>query len=127
MTTRASRWRAFAMAASALGCCLALAVACDRSSPTEPEQQPAWLGALIAQIQSEPVTSPPSSIVRYRYRGDLVYFRPARCCDFPSVLYDTQGVVACNPDGGLAGGVDSRCADFFTARSEETLIWRDVR
>ena len=107
--------------------CAALALACNGSSPTEPARQPNWLGALIAQIESEPVTSPPSSIVRYRYRGDMVYFRPARCCDFPSVLYDAQGAVVCNPDGGLAGGGDARCADFFAARSDGMLVWQDDR
>jgi hypothetical protein len=43
------------------------------------------------------------------------------------VLYDAQGAAICNPDGGLAGGVDARCADFFSARSEETLVWQDGR
>lgn len=127
MTTQDPRWRPLAVAALFFGCALGLVLGCSRSSPTEPKQRPTWLNALIAQMQSEPVTSPPSSIVRYRYRGDFVYFRPARCCDFPSVLYDTQGAVVCNPDGGLAGGGDERCADFFTARREETLIWRDSR
>ena len=114
--------------AFSLGCAaLALALSCEQSSPTEPARQPVWLAALISQIQSEPVTSPPSSIVRYRYRGEMVYFRPARCCDFPSVLYDPQGAVVCNPDGGLAGGVDPRCADFLSARSDEMLVWQDSR
>jgi len=132
MTRQASRPRALAVwalrLAGALACSwLFVALACNRSSPTEPDQRPVWLSALIGQMQNEPVTSPPSSIVRYRYRGETVFFRPARCCDIPSVLYDAQGTVVCNPDGGLAGGVDSHCADFFAARSDPTLIWQDTR
>ncbi len=78
-----------------------LALGCENSSPTEPGTTPSWLQALIAQIQSEPVTVPPSAIYSYRYRGEMVYFRPSRCCDIRSVLYDRNGAVLCEPDGGL--------------------------
>lgn len=104
---------------------LALA-ACATSFPSEPGR-PAWLQALIAQIASEPVTNPPSSIIRYRYRGVTVYYRPARCCDIFADLYDERGTVICHPDGGITGGGDGRCADFATARSEEELVWEDPR
>ena len=97
------------------------------SSPSEPGGRPAWLKSLISQIESEPVTNPPSSILSYRYRGGTVYFRPSRCCDFPSQLYDQAGSLICQPDGGLAGSGDGRCADFFSARSEERLVWQDAR
>lgn len=104
-----------------------LALACDDSSPTEPAESPSWLQALIARIESEPVTNPPSAIFSYRYRGETVYFRPSRCCDVRSVLYDRNGGVLCEPDGGLDGGGDGRCPDFFAARSAERLVWRDPR
>lgn len=100
---------------------------CDHSSPTEPGASPAWLQSLIAQIQSEPVTSPPSAIYSYRYRGEPVYLRPSRCCDIRSVLYDTNGAVLCEPDGGIERGGDGRCPDFANTRTEERLIWRDPR
>jgi len=79
------------------------------------------------QIANQPVTNPPSAIFSYRYRGELVYFRPQRCCDIPSVLYEADGGVRCHPDGGLSGRGDGRCSDFFSARTEERLIWRDPR
>ena len=104
-----------------------LPLGCGKSSPTEPSATPAWLQVLIAQIEREPVTSPPSAIYSYRYRGETVYFRPSRCCDIRSVLYDGDGVVLCEPDGGIAGGGDGRCPDFFQTRSQERLIWRDSR
>ncbi|HEX5759250.1 MAG TPA: hypothetical protein VF121_08650 [Thermoanaerobaculia bacterium] len=102
-------------------------LACDDSSPTEPGESPSWLQALIARIESEPVTNPPSAIFSYRYRGETVYFRPSRCCDVASVLYDRDGNVLCAPDGGITGNGDGRCPDFFAARSEERLVWRDPR
>ncbi len=100
---------------------------CEDSSPTEPDTTPAWLQVLIAQIEREPVTNPPSAIYSYRYRGETVYFRPSRCCDIMSVLYDRNGVVLCAPDGGIAGGGDGRCPDFLQTRSAERLIWQDPR
>ena len=110
-----------------LGAFLVLALAaCAASIPYAPER-PAWLKALIAQIASEPVTNPPSSIIRYRYRGVTVYYRPARCCDIFADLYDERGTVICHPDGGITGGGDGRCADFATARSEEEVVWEDPR
>jgi uncharacterized protein DUF6970 len=104
-----------------------LPLACENSSPTAPAAVPSWLQALIDQIQREPVTSPPTAIYSYRYRAEMVYFRPSRCCDIRSVLYDANGLVLCEPDGGIAGGGDGRCPDFLAARSDERLIWRDTR
>lgn len=116
-------------AAFALIVCAAVLwpLGCDHSTPTEPETTPAWLQALIDQIQKEPVTNPPSAIYSYRYRGETVYFRPSRCCDIRSVVYEKNGAVLCEPDGGIAGIGDPRCADFFQARSGEQLVWRDPR
>jgi len=75
---------------------------CDKSSPTEPTTVPSWLQTLIVQIQTEPVTSPPSAIYSYRYRAEAVYFRPSRCCDIRSVLYDSNGVFSASPTGESA-------------------------
>ncbi len=98
------------------------------SSPSEPSGgRPAWLQSLISQIEAEPVTNPPSSIFRYRYRGAVVYFRPSRCCDLPSDVFDRDGGLLCHPDGGFSGGGDGRCADFFSTRSDEELVWQDPR
>jgi hypothetical protein len=104
---------------------------CDGSSPTSPAVPspplPSWAAALITEIESQPVTNPPSSLYRYRYHGETVYFRPARCCDVSSDLFDRAGSVLCHPDGGLSGSGDGRCTDFFEARSAEELLWHDPR
>lgn len=88
---------------------------------------PDWLQQWIADIESEPVTNPPSRIVRYQYLGQTVYYRPPRCCDFPSTLLDSSGTLMCSPDGGITGGGDGRCPDFFASRSAEHVVWRDPR
>jgi hypothetical protein len=115
----------------AVGLAALSAMSCDGSSPTTPgppDPPPAaWINALIAEIQSEPVTNPPSSLFSYRYRDETVYFRPSRCCDVMSDLYDEDGSLICHPDGGIAGRGDGNCPDFFANRSHEALIWQDPR
>lgn len=112
-------------------CVFAFLLACGSAPPTEPQSSPAanpaWLAEFIAQIQREPITTPPTAIYRYTYRGEPVYFRISRCCDIRSMVYDRNGSVICEPDGGIAAIRDERCPDFFVARSEETLVFQDPR
>ncbi len=86
-----------------------------------------WLQSLIANLQQEPVANPPASITKYTYRSAPVYYLSARCCDITSKLYDVEGKVICEPDGGLTGKGDGRCTDFIAARSDERLVWKDDR
>ena len=66
-------------------------------------------------------------ILRYRYRGQTVYYVPPSCCDQPGILYDEAGTQVCEPDGGISGRGDGRCTDFHEQRSAESLIWSDSR
>jgi hypothetical protein len=91
------------------------------------EDSPDWVAELVETMQREKVANPPASLWRYSYRGNAVYFVPPRCCDIPSILYDAGGTVICSPDGGIGGGGDGRCPDFFEARSDEALVWQDLR
>ena len=102
---------------------LALGVACATEGPPDP----AWLTRLIHEIESQPVANPPAFIARYEYGGQVVYYLPPRCCDIPSNLYDAAGAIICHPDGGMTGGGDGRCPDFFARRSNEQIVWRDPR
>ena len=99
-------------------------LACSRETQVE---HPAWINKLIKQLESEPVGNPPSSIWRYDYNGQVVYFIPAQCCDIPSTVYDADGNILCAPDGGITGEGDGRCPDFFSTRSDEQQIWKDPR
>lgn len=94
---------------------------------TAPQTQPSWIDARIAQLQKGPPGNPPLSIWQYRYKGQLVYYFPPQCCDIPSSLLDDQQNTICSPDGGISGDGDGRCADFYTIRSEEKMLWRDAR
>lgn len=100
-------------------------VACAQPKPQR--DVPPWVSALIAKLESEPVANPPAFIARYVYRGDTVYYLPPRCCDIPSEVFNKVGEVICAADGGMTGGGDGRCADFFETRREESVVWRDRR
>jgi hypothetical protein len=88
---------------------------------------PAWLSALTHELEARPVANPPAFIARYDYKHQSVYFLPQQCCDVMSVLYHADGSVMCHPDGGFIGTGDGQCADFFVARKNERIIWRDAR
>ena len=86
-----------------------------------------WLKSLIASIEQEPVWNPPATITRYTYKGAPVYFLAAHCCDIRSKLYDANGALICEPDGGITGKGDGKCEDFIATRTDEQLVWRDPR
>jgi hypothetical protein len=90
-------------------------------------ENPEWLNNLIRKFESEAVGNPPKSIWQYQYKGQIVYYIPAQCCDLPSILYNKNGEIICAPDGGFSGRGDGRCTDFFKERSNEKLIWKDTR
>jgi len=97
------------------------------SSINSPDENPGWINALIEKFQSEPVGNPPQSIWRFEYNGETVYYVPAQCCDQFSSLYNSDGKYICAPDGGISGGGDRRCPDFFKNSRNKTLIWQDTR
>ncbi|GGG10572.1 DUF6970 domain-containing protein [Pontibacter amylolyticus] len=86
-----------------------------------------WLSELIRELEQEDVANPPAKVYRYTYNGQEVYYLTSRCCDIPSRVYDTDGNLLCEPEGGITGQGDGRCADFLDARTNETLIWEDKR
>lgn len=82
---------------------------------------------MIKQLNAENVSNPPSSVWRYQYNGQTVYYIPAKCCDIQSILMDSKCNVICSPDGGFTGKGDGKCQDFFDKRTDEVLIWKDDR
>ena len=93
----------------------------------KPPSSTAWLDRLVAEFDEAPVANPPHRILRYRYREQTVYYVPPSCCDQPSALYNDAGTLLCEPDGGITGRGDGRCADFHERRSEESVFWSDPR
>ncbi|WP_299706333.1 hypothetical protein [uncultured Pontibacter sp.] len=114
---------------------LILATGCQTSEKSAPntEQkdkdmaQTAWLSELVRELEQEPVANPPARVYRYLYNEQEVYYLTGRCCDIPGKLYDVEGNLLCEPDGGITGKGDGRCPDFVDVRTNETLIWEDKR
>ncbi|WP_077130209.1 DUF6970 domain-containing protein [Spirosoma montaniterrae] len=106
--------------------CLSLLLL-ECSNKEVPTDTPTCVRNLIDQYKQQPVTNPPARVYRYTYQGRTVYFIPQRCCDIASLLYDESCTLRCSPDGGISGGGDGRCTDFFATRTNEVLIWKDTR
>ncbi|HNZ37767.1 MAG TPA: hypothetical protein PLS75_08510 [Candidatus Marinimicrobia bacterium] len=100
---------------------------CSCKYSTSPNENPDWVENLITKFQNEPVGNPPQSIWQYKYKGQIVYYIPAQCCDQFSTLYNAEGDIICAPDGGFSGRGDGECSDFFQERKNEKLIWQDSR
>ena len=92
-----------------------------------PGENPAWLKALIRDLENEPVRSPPAYIAQYEYLGKVVYYMPGPCCDVYSDLYDADGNLMGHPDGGITGQGDGTVLGFTLYRKNEEIIWEDER
>lgn len=90
-------------------------------------QNAAWLSDMIRELEEEEVANPPAKVYRYTYNDREVYYLTSRCCDIPSKVYDVDGNLLCEPEGGITGKGDGRCPDFLETRTNETLIWEDKR
>ena len=90
-------------------------------------EQPDWLTGMIEDVSHATVANPPVEISQYQLDGKTVYYIPGRCCDVPSSLYDAQGQLICQPDGGFTGRGDGRCPGVFEQLQEGSVIWKDPR
>jgi hypothetical protein len=95
--------------------------------PVPQSPLPASVTTLIHELEAQPPSNPPAFVASYDYGGQVVYYVPPRCCDIFGDLYNAAGQIICHPDGGLAGHGDGRCPDFATQRTNEKIIWRDLR
>jgi hypothetical protein len=108
----------------------AMLTACGALSPSgSPASSPLPVAVtrLIQELEAQPPANPPAFVASYEYQGQVVYYVPPRCCDIFGDLYDAGGQIICHPDGGLAGKGDGRCPDFSSRRTNERIIWRDLR
>jgi len=92
-----------------------------------PDDTPSCIKSIIRKMEREDPRNPRGSVWQYTYRGTTVYFIPADCCDQYSELLDSDCNLLCAPDGGITGTGDGRCADFFSERKDEKVIWEDGR
>ena len=96
-------------------------------APTDTSARPDWLQKRIQAVLAERKRNPTVHIYQYQYRGQTVYFQSAPCCDQLTYVFDVKGKVLCNPNGGITGKGDGRCADFDKNKTGEKLVWQDPR
>lgn len=88
---------------------------------------PVCINEMIQQFAKEDVQNPPRKIFSYIYKGNMVYYVTAPCCDFFSDLYDKECNLIGHPDGGFTGRGDGKLSDFSKMKQDEKLIWEDKR
>jgi len=86
---------------------------------------PQCIQQMISEYQNRPVQNPSATFYEYDYKGQKVFYMKPPCCDQMSKLYDSNCNFICSPDGGIKGGGDGKCPDFFKERKNEKLIWQD--
>ncbi|MEO6406419.1 MAG: hypothetical protein ABIY51_12105 [Ferruginibacter sp.] len=88
---------------------------------------PSCIKDLVRKFASEPKENPPRKVFQYNYRGNVVYYVTAICCDQYSDLFDGNCNLLGHPDGGITGKGDGKLPDFNKEKTGETLVWEDKR
>jgi hypothetical protein len=96
-------------------------------SLNETLNNPNWVDEMIATKMNQSVTNPPSSIIKYNYNGQIVYYVSSDCCDQYNKVFDLQGQYLCAPSGGITGNGDGKCNDFNENAIKVEVVWQDSR
>lgn len=106
-------------------------LACHRKTITEASAAAPGVPICIQQkmdsIKQQPVWNPPAEIHEYNYAGRKVYVISARCCDFFTIVVDSNCNYVCAPSGGFTGKGDRKCVDFSEKAKLIRLVWKDER
>lgn len=78
----------------------------------------------IQAILKKQADSKAESILRYKYKGNVVYLALMPCCDRYNLLLDLNYRILCAPSGGFTGNGDGKCIDFESLKQEEKLLWQ---
>ena len=60
-------------------------------------KNPLWVYEMVASKMTQSVTNPPSSITKYTFNCQVVYYISSDCCDQYNKLLDLQGQYLCAP------------------------------
>ena len=85
---------------------------------------PLCLSAKIDSMAAEYPQGSPQSITRYQYKGKIVYYMLAPCCDKFNIVFDSACKILGYPDGGYTGRGDGSMPDFKKEVTEEKLVWK---
>ena len=99
-----------------------LAMNCSKN-----KEVPSCVNEKIDQIKTEPKWNPAAEVNEYIYQGKHVFLFSSDCCDQYNMLYDGTCNYLCAPSGGITGGGDGKCSDFYNAAKFIRLVWKDPR
>ncbi|MBI1344386.1 MAG: hypothetical protein GC171_15805 [Terrimonas sp.] len=88
---------------------------------------PSCIQQRIESIKAQPKWNPPAQVDEYEYQGQKVYLFTSDCCDQYIQALDGSCNYICSPSGGITGGGDGKCTDFYKEAKHIRLIWRDER
>ena len=111
---------------SILAACLLITFS---SSKCEKEETPipACIQQKIDSIKQTPKSSPPAQVHSWLYRGTTVYLFSATEPNQLVTVWNESCQYICAPSGGVSGGGDSTCTDFFQEAQHTGVIWQDTR
>jgi hypothetical protein len=85
---------------------------------------PPWLAAMVADFDTQPAHTAPSTVHALPYLGGTAYLVSTSCCDQYDPLYDALGVVICHPTGGYTGRGDGKCPTPLPPAADRREVWR---
>ena len=94
---------------------------------TESPPNHSFAQGLILKFEAAPEEESPDEIWSFLIGEDVVFYVAPMCCDIPGTLYDKDGNILCNFDGGMTGLGKDQCPEFHDDRSTGVLVWRDPR
>lgn len=110
-------------------CLLAFLGSCNNKALTgnTNTDTPTCITDMMKKFKTEPEQNPPRKIFSYEYKGNVVYYVTAVCCDMYSDLYSSDCKLLGHPDGGITGKGDGTLPDFDAEKTGEQLVWADKR
>lgn len=69
-----------------------------------------------------------SKVYNYNFEGQKYYYFQnghGGCADSFNDLYNEKGELLCHPDGGISGGGDGKCGDYYIGINNALLIWEN--
>ena len=85
---------------------------------------PLCLSAKIDSMAAEYPQGSPQSITRYQYRGQIVFYMLAPCCDKFNIVFDSACNILGYPDGGYTGRGDGSMPDFKKEVKGGKTVWK---
>lgn len=79
----------------------------------------------IEAMKTNPGANQPQSVTEYTYKGAVVFYITAGCCDQFNTVYNSDCDYLGAPDGGVTGKGDGKLIDFFANATNKKVVWKN--